>query len=224
MGLGILRAALLVLATTTPAGSAPQEFTAAVYNYAGASEPVITQAVEAAHRAFLAAGVNSQWRICRPEGCVQSPPAEGLYLQLFLMPRMRVAVSDVIAGHPAGFAIVDVLSNRPRGYAFYDAVHEVSDRTYRPLYAVLACVLVHESGHLLGLKHQPHGVMRPGLEPYEMDSALSGRAFTPKEEKLLRAALSGGGNRILASSQPRGATLPRASRTALAAGVPAPAR
>jgi hypothetical protein len=222
MGPRIFRGAVLEMGAALLVIGAPQEFTAAVYNYAGASKPVVTQAVEAARRAFLAAGVDSQWRVCQPEGCVQPPPAEGLYLQLFLMPRMRAAVSDVVAGHPAGFAIVDVFSPRPRGYAFYDAVNEVADRTTRPLYAVLACVLAHESGHLLGLEHQPHGVMRPGLEPYEMDRVLSGRAFTVKEQKLLRAALSGGNNRLLASSQRRRAALPRASRTALAAAVPAP--
>ena len=223
MKLRIFRAALLGMGAAMLVSGSPQEFTAAVYDYAGASKPVIEHAVEAARMAFITAGVESHWRVCEPEGCVQPPPAKGLYLQFFLMPRMRTPVSDVVAGHPAGFAIVNVSTNRPRGYAFYDAVNEVADSTSRPLYAVLACVLVHESGHLLGLKHQPHGIMRPGLDRYAMDSALSGRAFTPKEQNLLRAALSGDGGHVVASSHRR-PTLPGASRTALAAAVPAPVR
>ena len=224
MGLRLFRTALLGVAAAVLVSGAPREFTAAVYNYTGASEPVISRAVEAAHRAFLAAGIESEWRVCEPTGCVQPPPSEGLYLQLFVMPSMLPAVSDAVAGHPAGFAIVDVLSNRPRGYAFYDAVNEVSDRTFRPLYAVLACVLVHESGHLLGLKHQPHGIMRDGLEPSDMDAALSGRGFTLKEQRLLRAALGREADSLVASSHRRGTALPRAGRTALTASVPAAVR
>jgi len=100
------------------------------------------------------------------------------------MPRLRGAM----AGHPAGYAMTGGGFPRPRGYAFYDAVRSVADRTVRPEELVLGCVLVHEAGHLLGLRHERHGAMRPNLEAADMDEVARGRGFTAEEGKQLRAA------------------------------------
>jgi hypothetical protein len=78
----------------------------------------------------------------------------------------------------------------PRVYAFYDAARMVADRTTRPVSLVLGCIFLHETGHLLGLSHQPHGVMRANLDGGEMDYAAMGRAFTSGEGESLRAALN----------------------------------
>jgi hypothetical protein len=160
-----------------------------VYNYARVSDPVITRAAETARRAYLAAGIESRWLVCPQEGCGKDLPAEDKYLQLFVMPRMRTTAEDSIVGHPAGMALIDPLNPQPRGYAFYDAVTEVSNSALRPLEVVLAGVLVHESGHLLGLKHDARGAMRPNLDVSDLDDINRGRAFTPQEEKKLRDAM-----------------------------------
>ena len=221
MRLQPLWTALPVLSVAALGHSAPPQFTVAVFNYAGASDTVMTRAVETASREFRSAGVESRWVVCAPQGCGQELPGAGL-LQLFLMPRMRAAAADAVGGHPAGFAIVDKRSFCGRGYAFYDAVTEVADRTFRPVYIVLAGILVHESGHLLGLKHQAHGIMRPNLEAEDMDNAIRGRAFSPQEQKLLRLALDhpAAGARYASSAM---VVQPPAIRTTSAAGDRPPA-
>jgi hypothetical protein len=79
--------------------------------------------------------------------------------------------------------------NHPRAYAFWDAANDAADRTQRPLYVVLGCILAHEAGHLLGLTHQQRGVMRANLEAIDMDDATMGRPFSSGEAGKLRAAV-----------------------------------
>ena len=103
------------------------------------------------------------------------------------MPRL-VQPLDAGVSHPAGYAMLGDIPH-PRAYASYDAAQQAADGTLRPLYVVLGCIFVHETSHLLGLHHQPRGVMRANLRTNDMDNTTSGRAFTAEEQKQLRAAI-----------------------------------
>jgi hypothetical protein len=156
----------------------------AVFNYAGAPHAVLTHAVETARMAYRAVGIETEWTVCDSESCPQAPSADGHYLELLVMPRLRGSMP----GRPAGYAAIGGPFLRPRAYAFYDAVKSVADRTLRPASLVLGCVLVHETAHLLGLQHQSRGAMRASLDGGDMDSVATGRAFSAEEGQQLRAA------------------------------------
>jgi hypothetical protein len=166
---------------------AQSHLTVAVFNYAGGPRSVVAAAVSTARMAFLGAGIPSRWMVCDAEIRRQDLPA-GSYLEFFVIPKLRTPLSGRIADHPAGFAMADAFA-RPRAYVLFDTAKSVADRTLRPLSVVLGCILIHETGHLLGLGHQRDGVMRANLEAIDMDNATRGRAFNSDEVKELRAAL-----------------------------------
>jgi hypothetical protein len=159
----------------------------AIFNYAAAPRWMLSGAGEAAHRALLGVHIESRWMICEPDACKQEIPA-GAYMEVYLMPRLRVPLTNRQDGHIAGYAMPDAFAH-PRVYAFYDAASVVAGRTTRPIEIVLGCIFLHETGHLLGLGHRPHGVMRANLEGDDMDSVAVGRAFSADEGERLRAAL-----------------------------------
>lgn len=176
---------LLAMAAAQWCACAQGHITVTVFDYVNAPHSEIAPAVETARRAFLAAGVESQWLVCRPGDCQTGRPANGLYLELFLMPRLVTQLTGHAARHLAGYAMTGPFVP-PRGYAFYDSARTVADRTLRPMGVVLGCILIHEAGHLLGLDHQRSGVMRDHVEAADMDNALMGRAFNSEEKKELR--------------------------------------
>jgi hypothetical protein len=163
-----------------------------VRNYSDAPRSVIGPAVEIARRAFHSAGLESLWIVCDPESCdvPLDSQSSGSRLELFVMPTLRTPPPGAADRHPAGYAMADGFS-RPRAYAFYDAAESAADRTLRPLCLILGCILIHEAGHLLGLTHAAHGVMRPNLDGIDMDNAVRGWAFSDDERKRLREAVGG---------------------------------
>lgn len=179
-----LARATLALAAAPWCISAQTSFTMVVFNYSAAPRSVIELAAATARRAFLAARIQSRWIVCE-ESCSQGLPP-GPAMQAFVMPRLRATLPGSTTHHTAGYAVPSGFPHS-HAYAFWDAASEAAERTERPIYVVLGCILAHETGHLLGLAHQPHGVMRANLEGIDMDEATRGRAFTWEEAKRLRA-------------------------------------
>ena len=182
-----------------------------VFNYAGVSHADISGAVSTAFWAYHAAGIATAWPVCDvsskdTETCNQPIPADGRYLELDVMPR-RAKTLDVrlTSGEPAGLALVGREFIRPRAYVFLAATKDAADFAVRPLDVVLGCVLVHESGHLLGLGHQPRGVMRAQIDAHDVDAAVSGHPFGLGEIQQLQRTVNGakrmaaGGGTVLAS-------------------------
>jgi hypothetical protein len=179
--------ALLVLAAAQWCACAQSSLEVAIFDYAGAPHSVIASAVEIARRGFLTARIPSHWTLCEPRSCAPESPG-GLYLEIFVMPRLRLPLVPHMDVRPAGYAMREGFAH-PRGYALYDAARSVADRTTRPVDVVLGCILLHEAGHLLGLGHRPQGVMRANLEAADMDNTAMGRAFTLADGIALRAAV-----------------------------------
>jgi hypothetical protein len=174
------------MAAAQPCVCGQSHVTVAVYNYAGAPDSVLLPAINMARRALQASRVPSRWVICEPEGCRQKV-SPGSYLELILLPRLQ-PVEGVAPGHPAGYAFQGPLARR--AYASYASAQQVSEWKLRPVDLVLACILIHETGHLLGLRHQTHGAMRASLEADDMDSVVRGRAFTAADAAHLREAVA----------------------------------
>lgn len=160
----------------------------AIFNYAGAPRWMLARAGDAARRALLGVHIESRWVICEPEAGKQETP-HGAYIEVYLMPRLRAPLTDRRDVHIAGYAMPNGFAH-PRVYAFYNAANVVAGRTTRPIETVLGCIFLHETGHLLGLGHRSHGVMRANLEGDDMDRVAMGRAFSADEGEMLRAALN----------------------------------
>lgn len=187
MGFSPLAGILLAIAATGSYARAPSHVTAtvAIYDYARVPHSILAPAIQTAREAFHAVGVEMDWVPCPSAQCAALGARDRL--EIFVMPRLRSPLQGVTA-HPAGYAQADAFAH-PRGYAFLDAAQFVSDRTTRPLDVVLGCIFLHEAAHLLGLHHQPHGVMRPDLEGPDIDAVAMGRAFSAEEARQLRIGL-----------------------------------
>jgi hypothetical protein len=176
-----------------------------VYNYAGAPDGVVAQAVTTARMAFRSAGIDTQWTACRattgwPENCPL--PESGHYLELMIMRHAIAPPPGQAARHDiAGYALTDSDLPRPRAYAFYSITEGVAQRTMRPVGDALGCVLAHEAAHLLGLRHQAHGVMRETLDREGIDDTSIGRAFTMGDLDRLRAGVLHAGTATLSATR-----------------------
>ena len=185
MGTLPLARVLLAMAAAHSCGYSQAHLTVAVYDYAEVPRPVLASAVDMARRGFLANRVASHWVICERENCAEKM-APGSFLELIVTPRLQPGKTGGL-GRVAGFALHREI-DRQRAYASYAAAREGAEWTLRPVELVLACILMHETGHLLGLGHQAHGVMHARLESDDMDDAVRGRAFSAAEGETLRAA------------------------------------
>jgi hypothetical protein len=146
----------------------------AVFNYVGLSRQLTTPAVEMARDAFRKAGIETVWTVCDftrggPKKCAQ--PGSG-DIEMLIMPRMLVRPPDAEPGDIAGFAMAE---GRQRAWAFYEPVTRLALASHRATWVVLGYVMVHEVGHVLGLKHQKKGFMRATLGVLDIDLALTKR-------------------------------------------------
>ena len=180
---------LLAIAASHLCVCAQRSVTVAIFNYAGASSWVLSQARDTARMALLDVQIESRWVICEPDACEHEIPA-GAYIEVYVMPRLRGPLTDRRDVNVKRATRCRMVSAHPRVYAFYNAARAVAERTTRPIEVVLACIFLHETGHLLGLGHRPHGVMRANLEGDDMDSVAMGRGFSADEGESLRAALN----------------------------------
>ena len=61
------------------------------------------------------------------------------------------------------------------------------------LAVVLGCIMAHEVGHLIGLRHSPAGIMKPQFEKRDIERANMGLLhFTEQDGSVLRAFIAKG--------------------------------
>ena len=184
MNTRILRVAALHAIAMSVAFAAHTRLAIGLVDSTGIPDQVRSRALKLAQRAFAEAGIRVEWSTSN-----KSSPAEGRHVSIHLIPTATAArpAGPLPEGDLAGYAF----TGYGRGYIFYDAIQAFAGKSHRPPSLILACVLIHEIAHALGLTHRVTGVMRPGLRPRDMLDAVRGLAFTPTEARQLRTAAAG---------------------------------
>jgi hypothetical protein len=187
-----LLAVITVWATTTGVVEAAQpSISIVVYDQAGVSESTLRKAMETARWIFQSAGVQTHWIGCQVSPDINQHCAlpEGDYIKAILRPN-----GTGLQKTDEGMGLAVLVKGEPGVlcYAFIEPAQALANLAHGSLAVVLAGILAHEVGHLMGLKHSDLGIMKSKFERSEIIYAESGRLlFDSRDAKVLRAASVG---------------------------------
>ena len=172
-----------------PGLSGHRQLTVRVIDYASVGPDKLRKASTIAAAVFRKAGVANEWQWCasteqHARGCLSTGADVDLYVKI-LAPGMEDArVSDHLLG----------TANRTISVAFIFYGHVRVSKLARNCHEseLLASVMAHEVGHLLGLEHSARGMMRESFRPADIEQvAVDGLTFTNDQAVQARFSLAG---------------------------------
>ena len=186
-------AALIQLAAVSAWAEAGQQPSVEiyVYNQAGVSAGVLSQAEKESTRIFRIAGLQTKWVECSTAEVVGTE-CNGL-LQAGDVVLQIVHETRKLKGDVFGAAFLGQDGTGQYTNVFYDRVNELNRDRKVPPAEVLAHVMAHEIGHLLlGLNsHSMSGIMRGYWDSEELKAIERGRLlFSAEQSKLMRGRLA----------------------------------
>jgi hypothetical protein len=189
IALGLIVAASLNCCAALPARSEESipAIRVRVFNYTAATPSTVVAAERGAEQILRDTGVRMIWLDCRvgvssdnPSDPCRQPLAPNEVLLRVLSDRKRNGIPD----DAFGFAVPPILAS-----VYYEHVRFLAARTGSSVASILACVMVHELGHLLlgSGSHSEIGVMKGKWGSNEMRQiAWGGFHFTPQQSRLIR--------------------------------------
>jgi hypothetical protein len=169
-----------------------------ILDYAGVPAAVLKAAADTARDAFRKVGVETDWSVCRfsrdPHEPCALPPVGTIQVKVLPL---------AMQGRPQSCEAMGYAVMCPRcmtSYAFYQPVEALARSAEQSVSVVLAFVMVHEVGHLLGMGHSPSGIMKAGLTQRDVQDAAMGRLRFTEGEARLRAAAAEREMALLAAS------------------------
>ena len=169
---------------------AQEQITVVIFDEAGVPTEVLKAAADTARARFREVGVDTKWSVCRvsadpSEHCALSPA--GTYLQAKILPP---ALEHGLESREAlGYAVSPKGERGVVSYAFYEPVKKLAEADGQSVSLVLGYVMAHEIGHMLGMKHNSTGIMKPHFDRRDLRDAGTGfLRFTTPDVKALRAS------------------------------------
>lgn len=173
---------LVLIAWMAPSTQAQQSLNLMLVDYAGLSAGELDGTAHLAKTLLGGSGVETRWSICRSADLKAGrcyPKGEYSHVRV-VVERELLNRNDP---RLLGWANVDTASGPyPMVYAFSRGVETLAMETSQPRSVVLACVIVHELLHLLGLEHTEQGIMRPRFRRQDMKPLSNGLTLLSNEQ------------------------------------------
>jgi hypothetical protein len=185
---------MMSVAGTAVAGQ-PQ-LTIRLFDYAGLPEYALKETAARADEIFGKAGLEAEWRLCyvpANRGACELPRNnEGFIIRVISSrgpaPIFGAAVKPGDSGVAGVYATI-----------YYGRVKDAAPRFGAPPSLLLACVIAHEAGELLGLTHAHEGIMHAAFDRSDLDRAAVGRlVFSESQERELQFSVLDRGSRFAA--------------------------